>query len=437
MSPGCAQIPGLMRIRFEQGTIVARRVLRVGAERVGYPKGTQVSMKDFSPAFPKEEGCGGIYVHVPFCRTRCNYCTFVTSPYNPAAVERYIAAVKKEITLWSSGSVSAELPSNFEVDTLYFGGGTPSLLDPPHVQELLEACQKAFVFIAHPEITLEINPATSDASTLRTLRRAGINRASLGIQSFDDAELAAMGRAHTVRDALTTFDDLRSAGFDNISVDLIAGFPGQTRASVGQSLRAAIGLGPEHVSVYLLEVKEGSRLESMIRTGIITGTDEDLAADLYLDICSTLTCADYVHYEISNFARKGRRSKHNLKYWSDRLYLGIGPGAHGMTGHARYANLAGLGEYERDVNQGRLPVGTWTGLTPETRFAEALIMGLRLVEGLDLAGLEERYCVDANAFVLETIGDLQDAGLFVLADNRLVLTERGRLLSNLVFSRWV
>ncbi|MBI5572180.1 MAG: radical SAM family heme chaperone HemW [Desulfomonile tiedjei] len=394
-------------------------------------------MRDFSPVFPREEASLGIYVHVPFCRTRCHYCAFSTSPYDVSAVERYITAVKREIELWSREPSLQELLSDFGADTLYFGGGTPSLLEPRQIQELLEACQQVFPFARNPEITLEINPATADASKVRGMRDAGLNRASLGIQSFDDTELAAMGRPHTVEDALRTFDDLRRAGFDDISLDLIGGFPGQTRESARRSLRAAIDLGPEHVSVYLLEVKEGSRLDAMIRSGQILAPDEDLAADIYLDVCSSLAEAGYAQYEISNFAPEGHRSKHNLKYWRDRPYLGLGPAAHGMTGRARYANAADVAAYERNVNEDRLPAGTFMDFTPDIRFREALIMGLRLVEGLDLVKLGERYRVDARAFVLETIGDLESAGLFVLSRDHLALTARGRLLSNIVFTRWV
>jgi len=344
-------------------------------------------MKDVSPVFPKEEASLGIYIHVPFCRTRCYYCAFSTSLYDVAAVERYVAAVRKEIGLWSRNPDLGALLGDFGVDTLYFGGGTPSLLETRQIQALVEACQQAFTFTRCTEMTLEINPATTDASKLRRLCDAGFNRASLGIQSFDDAELAAMGRPHTSEDALGTFEELRQAGFDDISVDLIGGFPGQTRESAARSLSAAIDLGPEHVSVYLIEVKEGSRLEAMIRSGCLPAPDEDLAADIYLDVCSTLSEAGYVQYEISNFARAGRRAKHNLKYWLDQLYLGIGPAAHGMTGHARYANAADLGTYERNVNAGKLPAGTCMDFSPDIRFREALIMGLRLVEGLDLAQL--------------------------------------------------
>lgn len=322
-------------------------------------------------------------------------------------------------------------------DSIYFGGGTPSLLAAESIHELLEACRHWFGISDHPEVTMEINPGTVDPSGLSEYRRIGVNRASLGIQSLVDAELAAMGRLHDSSGALSAYRELRQAGFDNISVDLIAGFPGQTLTSLRGSLRLTLGLKPEHLSVYLLEIKSGTKLAELITSGAVPPPDEDLAADMYDEICAMTAEAGYEHYEISNFSLPGRSSRHNMKYWNDHVFLGFGPGAHGMLGRHRYANLEGLDSYERALEDGLLPEKTVTEMTAEMRFKDALIMGLRLVKGIDLDVVGSRYRVDARAFVLRTIGDLQSAGLFEIVGHTLSLTRKGRLLSNIVFSRWV
>lgn len=394
-------------------------------------------MSPFDPVFPPDHDRIGIYIHVPFCRGRCNYCAFVTNLYRTDLVDKYVDLVRKEIRLWLNSPCSGSIPEDAEVDTIYFGGGTPSLLAASSIAEIIESVRSSFRVIAAPEITIEINPATADLSALREFRRVGVNRASLGVQSLHDDELAEMGRLHDAKQAVATYQDLRDAGFENISVDLIAGFPGQSRMSLGDTLEKVAVLQPEHLSIYLLELKSETKLESMIRDGQIPPLDDDLSADLYEDICMFAESAGYEHYEISNFARDGRFALHNLKYWQDRIYVGFGPGAHGMTGRHRYANLEKLEDYEQVIGGSRLPFATLAELTPETRFKDALIMGLRLVKGIDLELLGKRYQVDARAFVTETIGDLQPAGLFVLDRDDLFLTAKGRLLSNVVFSRWV
>jgi oxygen-independent coproporphyrinogen III oxidase len=385
-------------------------------------------MKCHNPIFPRSEGPAGIYLHVPFCLGRCHYCAFVTNPHNEDREAHYIESLVREMELRS-----IDVP----VDTIYFGGGTSSLLPPKDIGRLIQACKARFRVAEQPEITIEINPATVKRQDLLKLQRSGVNRASLGVQSFNDLELSGMGRLHSAADAVTAFQDLRSAGFDNVSVDLVAGYPGQSLESVRKSLQKVTALAPEHVSVYLLELKAGTKLHELVRAGKVQMTDDDLAADLYEEICNLLGEAGFEQYEISNFAREGRQSRHNLKYWDDSIYIGLGSGAHGMTGRARYANPEELEQYEAAVKQNRLPTATATELTPETRFKDALIMGTRLVRGVDLELLGERYQVDAKAFVIDTIGDLSDAGLFVLDGGLLTLTPRGRLLSNVVFARWL
>jgi putative oxygen-independent coproporphyrinogen III oxidase len=401
------------------------------------PETLQHSMNGFNPVFPSDNGTIGIYIHVPFCLGRCNYCAFVTNPHDIELEELYVLAVTKEMNLWSDMAGPEPRVTHLEADTIYVGGGTPSLLKPQLLALLIESCESAFRVSPDSEITIEVNPATVTRQSLRLLKEAGVNRVSLGIQSFDDAELKAMGRRHTSKQAVASFEDLRAAGFDNVSVDLIAGFPGQSRESLRASLSQALKLGPEHLSVYLLEVKTGTPLDQMIRAGTIAGPDEDLAADMYEDIREFALKAGFEHYEISNFALPGRHARHNMKYWQDELFLGLGAAAHGMTGQHRYANFDNQVDYEAALDRGNRPFAALDRLTPEVRFKDALIMGLRLVNGVDLAVLGRRYEVDAAAFVRETTGDLEDAGLLTFNGTRVSLTDRGRLLSNTVFSRWV
>ncbi len=387
------------------------------------------------PVYPPDDGPAGMYIHVPFCRGRCTYCGFVSSPHDPGAEERYARSVVREIRIRSREIASGRGPVK-PVDTIYFGGGTPSLLRPQLISLMIEACTESFQVTKHPEITVEFNPVTASPGAMRELRRTGVNRASLGIQSLHDSELQSMGRLHTAAEALTAFHDLRDAGFDNISVDLIAGFPGQSRDSVRTSVKQSLDLEPDHVSVYLLELKEGTKLAEQMREHGLT-LDDDTTADMYEDICLLLSRAGYVHYEISNFARSGQFSAHNLKYWTDKVYIGVGAGAHGMTGRHRYANCADIKEYEEALGRGDLPVATMTPMSPMDRFRDALIMGLRLVEGIDLRLYGEQYRMDCRAFTAETVGDLEQSGLLVRTGDNLRLTPRGRLLSNVVFSRWV
>jgi oxygen-independent coproporphyrinogen-3 oxidase len=390
----------------------------------------------FDPVLPEDNTPVGLYIHVPFCKARCFYCGFVSSIHDFNREAQYLRSVAREIELRAQETISKEGHA-LTCDTIYFGGGTPTLLSSEKIRALVATCRRWFQISDAPEITLEMNPGTVDLSTLSDFRRAGVNRASLGIQSLLDTELSAMGRLHDSAQALSAFRDLRRAGFDNISVDLIAGFPMQTLASVRQSLRMLLDLRPEHLSVYLLEVKGGTMLAKMIENQQLPAPDDDLLADMYEEICAIAVEAGYEHYEISNFALPGRFSRHNMKYWSDQVYLGFGPGAHGMTGRQRYSNFEDLDSYSQTLSYRSLPVLTVEEMSPEVRLKDAIIMGLRLVKGVDLDFMSARYGVDVKAFVLETTGDLISAGLLELRENNAKLTSKGRLLSNMVFSRWV
>ncbi|MCA1960925.1 MAG: radical SAM family heme chaperone HemW [Desulfomonile sp.] len=393
-------------------------------------------MDSFEPLDPPGSNAAGIYVHIPFCLARCTYCGFATSIFDRERVRRYVDLLLREIELASAECRAAGVPER-RFDTIYFGGGTPSLLNPRFVRRIIEALRRHFNFSADVEITIEINPATVGVTNLKIMRDAGVNRASLGLQSLADDELLLMGRPHSAQDGPAAFSDLRKAGFDNVSVDLIAGFPSQTIQSVTASMRSVMDLRPEHMSIYLLEVKEGSRLALQIERGEVAPPDDDLVANMYEEICNIATTHGYEHYEIANFALPGRCSRHNLKYWQDGDYLGLGMAAHGFINGTRYANHEQPAEYERSIDRGELPRVTITQLSAETRLRDALIMGLRLIEGVDPEVIAARYHVDVCSFVRSAAGDLEDAGLIRVGEDRIVLTPRGRLLSNMVFARFV
>jgi oxygen-independent coproporphyrinogen-3 oxidase len=387
--------------------------------------------------YPLDTSPAGLYVHVPFCRSKCTYCGFVSTVHDPEIEEIYVDAVIKEITLGQREPAWGMLHRDIAIDSVYFGGGTPSVLSLESLSRLLKGCLSSFRLAQPVEITMEINPATGSEEIFRAWRARGVNRVSLGVQSLDDRVLRHMGRSHTAEEALSAFRLLRSVGFENISVDIIVGFPGQSRNSLLRTTEKLIALQPDHLSVYLLEVKPGTPLEQRLQRGEKQAPEDDVTAEMYEDVCRLAEAAGYEQYEIANFARKGKYSRHNLKYWTDSLYVGVGPGACGMTGRQRYTNVPDIGDYCSALAGSRPPRETVEDLSAAVRFRDALIMGLRLVRGINLRELGTRYGVDAVGYVKETIWDLEAAGLFEINGDRLALTSRGRLLSNTIFCRWV
>ena len=363
----------------------------------------------------------GLYIHIPFCRSRCSYCDFATGLYQSELAERYVRALLYEIR--SSAEASAC------VDTIYFGGGTPSLLEPSQLDRILSALHEQFDIDVAAETTLEINPGSIDFEKLHEFRSLGINRASFGAQTFDDRELAKLGRSHTAADARRTFADLRDAGFDNISFDLIAGLPGQTLAGWQTNVREALELQPEHLSFYLLEVHSGTPLAQHIARGLQPKPDEDLAAVMYEWMLDEATKAGYEHYEISNLCRPGFHSRHNTKYWTGAPYFGFGCSAHSYDGATRrWSNQRELLEYVRLVEHGFSPIVEEQDLTESDLRAEALFLGLRLMRGVTL-DLCKEYATDLDRF--------REAGLLEIDGDWIRLTRSGALLSNEVFSAFV
>lgn len=374
----------------------------------------------------------GIYIHIPFCRSRCSYCDFATGLYESALAERYVASVVCEITSWR------EVDKPQTVDTIYFGGGTPSLLSPAQLGALMQAVRTRFNVSPNAEIAMEMNPGTVTLEALQAFRKLGINRASFGAQTFDDRELARLGRSHSSDDARQTFSLLREAGFGNVSFDLIAGLPGQTLSTWEHNLAEAFALRPEHLSFYLLEVHEGTPLAAHIRTGLQPSPDEDLAAEMYRVMLERAAEAGYEHYEISNLCLPGFESRHNTKYWTGAPYYGFGCSAHSFDAESRrWANERDLSKYVALVEHNGSPLVEDRTLSEDDRRAEAIFLGMRLMAGVRTNEFKELFGVDLTAAHADDLKNFQQAGLIEFDGDLLKLTRAGALLSNEVFAAFV
>jgi len=372
----------------------------------------------------------GLYVHIPFCSSRCSYCDFATGLYQTELAERYVHGLIHEIR---SSRYAGET-----IDTIYFGGGTPSLLATGQLDRILASLHERFNVAADSEITLEINPGSATPEKLRAFRSLGVNRASFGAQTFDDAELAKLGRSHNSADALRTFADLRDAGFANVSFDLIAGLPGQTLERWQKNIKQALDLAPEHLSFYLLEVHSGTPLAEHIRRGIQPQPDEDLAGVMYEWMLEQAAAAGYEHYEISNLCRPGFHSRHNVKYWTAAPYYGFGCSAHSYDGKTRrWSNHRDVLKYVEMIESGGSPVVEEQQLTETDVRAEAVFLGMRLMQGVDLRRYRESFGVDLRDEHADDLDRFCKAGLVELEGDLIRLTRTGALLSNEVFAAFV
>ncbi|HVC00099.1 MAG TPA: radical SAM family heme chaperone HemW [Candidatus Dormibacteraeota bacterium] len=382
----------------------------------------------------------GVYVQVPFCQAKCSYCNFSTGVFSPHIHGPYVDALCREIRghagLYRDAGLAGWNPApRYEIDTLYVGGGTPSLLDPAYLAKIVEAVRETFPG-AIEEATLEADPETVTEDRARAWRKAGFNRISLGAQSFHDDELKAVGRRHRRADIFTAARLLAAARFDNVSFDLIAGLPHQTTASWQASVGELLRLEPVHISIYILEIDQGSRLgrESLAggrRYGAGLLPDDDQMADFYEWACARLSDAGYHHYEISNWAIPGFPSRHNLKYWRREPYLGFGAGAHSFDGHERWANAHDPAAYIAAIQQGRLAPEGREAVDSRQALEEELFLGLRQLDGIDLKAIEDRYGVQ----LAERVDPLAAEGLVEMTGGRLRLAPSRLAVSNEVFVR--
>jgi len=381
----------------------------------------------------------GVYIQVPFCQTKCTYCNFHTDVVAREKYGPYADAVRREIAELAAGGDLFAL-RDASVDTVYFGGGTPSLLEPSALADILAAlhhnfgCAKVVESAESLEVTLEADPETISPEKARAWRAAGFNRISLGVQSFDDRELQAAGRMHRHADIFAAARILRGAGFRNISMDLIAGLAHQTRESWEESVARLLEIRPEHVSIYLLEIDEGSRLgkESLAggsRYSAAAIPSDDAMAESYESACARLAAAGYEHYEISNWGLPGFRSRHNLKYWRREPYIGLGAGAHSFDGARRWWNVHDSAKYVACIEGEISPREMIEPVTQQQALDEELFLGLRQLEGIDLARVENKYGVSLQA----RIAGLREQGLLEMAGPNLRLASAHLTVSNEVF----
>jgi oxygen-independent coproporphyrinogen III oxidase len=404
----------------------------------------------------------GLYISVPFCRTKCTYCNFASDVFSRAVFNRYLDRVCSDLE--RAQTIAEKMGARFEsaVDSLYLGGGTPTLLDSHQLSRLFVTIKQNFCLLPDAEITVECAPGTLSEEAVELLARLGVNRVSLGVQSFVDKEAAAVARLHKRETVLEEIARLRACGLSNINIDLIAGLPHQTEESWAYSLAETLGTGAPHVSVYMLEVDEDSRLGRELIAG---GTkyhahfvpDEDLTADLYMAACDQLNASGVTQYEISNFARHGFESKHNLKYWTRQPYFGFGVDAHSMlkagdekhvssdqgnverhkeltTNDLESVRLAAPDSFEKYVGGAEYQP---TFISPEAALEEAFFLGLRLNCGLDVSNLEKEFGAERVRASKAVIDELIESGLLQQRGSKIWLTARGRLLSNEVFEKFL
>jgi oxygen-independent coproporphyrinogen-3 oxidase len=369
----------------------------------------------------------GLYVHIPFCSAICNYCNFNRGLFDAALKLRYVDALVRQIR--QSDRVAA--------DTIYFGGGTPSLLEPEEVGRIIGACAETFELTADREVTLEANPESVTTARLAAFRAAGVKRVSFGVQSFRQDELVRLSRLHNAGRARAAVAEARAAGFDNVSLDLMMWLPGQQVTEWLESVDEAIALGPEHLSLYMLEVYPNAPLkDEMARRGLAQAPDE-VAAAMYLTAMERLDAAGYDQYEISNVARPGRASRHNLKYWRDGEWLGFGCGAHSTRDGARWKNVAATEEFVGRVDSHKSVAVDFRRLSAHERLGDALFTGLRLTEGVQLDAVGVKYGVDVWARFGGDLAPFLDGGLLRRDGSRLWLTRQGMLLAHEVMTVFV
>jgi len=375
-----------------------------------------------------------LYLHIPFCHTRCHYCDFNTYAGILPLREPYVRALLAEIAL--AGKLAQRANGQPRRSrTIFFGGGTPSLLSVKQITRLLAACRRHFAIDAEAEITLEANPGTLSAEQLVGLHDAGVNRLSMGAQSFDAELLKTLGRIHTPEEITQAVQYARAAGFTSINIDFMFGLPGQTMRQWQETLDRALELHPEHLSLYSLIVEEGTPFYTWVHEGRITPGDEDLCADMYEYADERLQQAGYENYEISNWSLPGHQSRHNLTYWQNLPYLGMGAGAHSSFAGRRFSDIREPLEYIRQLREGRWPEAESETMGREQAMSETAFLALRTAQGLHLPTFEQRFSQPFTQFVGDRLRLVDEAGLLEYEPEWLRLSKRGRLLGNEVFLR--
>jgi oxygen-independent coproporphyrinogen-3 oxidase len=375
-----------------------------------------------------------LYIHIPFCTKRCIYCDFVSGIYDPGKAALYLEALKKEIS-----GISAGCP----LDTIYIGGGTPTALSSDALSDLVSHVFNHFQCADAYEATIEANPGTVNREKLTALRTAGINRISIGVQSFHNKELTLLGRTHSSEEAERAVLLAHDAGFENTGIDLLYGIPGQDSQNWKKSIEKTVDLGPRHISAYELTAARGTVLDGLLKGGQSGGTfnlpHEEETIEMYTYAVDSLTSSGYIHYEISNFARPGFLCRHNLNYWDRGEYYGAGLGAHSFAGNRRFHNTTDLDEYLKAISESGSAAAEFELITGEKALSEAIFLGLRKTGGINLNAVSTALGTDIASTHLDLIHELQQANLvdFDIKTSQLRLTRKGILLSNEIFARFL
>ena len=384
----------------------------------------------------------GIYVHIPFCKHKCYYCDFISYVNKESLVERYINVLIREITDVATGNrldYENGIDELFNVNTIYIGGGTPSFIESKYIVNIISTIKEYFKINENAEITLEVNPGTVNENKLKDYFNAGVNRLSIGLQATNDSLLKEIGRIHTYEEFLNTYKLARKIGFKNINADLMIGLPKQTIEDVEKAVNDLIKLGLEHISVYSLILEEGTVLEEQIRSGKLKLPEDEEEREMYWKVKSILEANGYIHYEISNFAKKGYESQHNLDCWRQKEYVGFGVAAHSYTNDVRYSNIENLEEYIENYENDKLEETFIFNekLTHNMKVKEYMMLGLRKLNGVSIQEFKEKFAANPIYVFKNELEKLVNEDLLEIDGDYIRLTKRGLDLANLVWEEFV
>lgn len=376
----------------------------------------------------------GIYIHIPFCKQKCYYCDFTSFSNCEDKIERYVTALKKEIK-YQSKKVNEEI----QINTIYIGGGTPSFIDAKYIKEIIETIKENYEIDSNAEITIEVNPGTVNKQKLKSYKRSGINRLSIGLQSSNNELLKEIGRIHSYDEFLNCYNLAKEVGFDNMNVDLMIGLPNQEIKDVEESINKIIKLEPKHISLYSLIVEKNTKIEKMLNKKILTLPEEDLERKMYWKAKKMLEDNKYIHYEISNFAKAGYESKHNLNCWNQEEYLGFGLAAHSYYNNIRYCNINNLKQYLENIENEKYleNVIICEKQTQEEKKKEYMLLGLRKLQGVNIQEFKNKYVDNPIYLYRKQLEKLVDEELLEIDLNEIKLTDKGLDLANIVWQEFV
>ncbi len=384
----------------------------------------------------------GLYVHMPFCKQKCYYCDFVSYANKYNIVDRYIQCLKKEIIQYANENKIMSkhgLEQKYVIKTIYIGGGTPSSIDELYIINILQKIKENFQIKNDAEITIEVNPGTVNKEKLETYREIGINRLSIGLQAVQDEILKSIGRIHTFKDFENTYKYAREVGFNNINVDLMINLPNQTLDNVKESVKAILNLKPEHISVYSLILEENTKLYEMVKSKQVALEPEEVERQMYWYVKETLEKYKYIQYEISNFAKSGFQSQHNIDCWNQEEYIGVGIAASSFIENKRYSNISNLEEYMDNIESGMPNKNLILDevLDFESKMNEFMMLGLRTIQGVDIKKFEQKFKINPIIKYCKILEKLNHEGLIEIDANNIKLSNKGIDLANIVWEEFV